>query len=94
MRLIDDLMEPFRPIIDLAVWQLLANGVSTINPDSKRALIQSLYLDLQTDSGKTPVLVAIQRLATSLAQVLLKERLSLELPSSFVLKRSGTGSDE
>jgi CRISPR-associated protein Cas1 len=94
MRLIDDLMEPFRPIIDLAVWQLLANGVSTINADSKRALIQSLYLDLQTDSGKTPVLVAIQRLATSLAQMLLKERLSLELPSSFVLKRSGTGSDE
>lgn len=94
MRLIDDLMEPFRPIIDLAVWQLLANGVNTINADSKRALIQSLYLDLQTDSGKTPVLVAIQRLATSLAQMLLKERLSLELPSSFMLKRSGTGSDE
>ena len=83
MRLVDDLMEPFRPIIDLAVWQLLANGVSTIHADSKRALIQSLYLDLQTDSGKTPVLVAIQRLATSLAQMLLKERLSLELPSSW-----------
>jgi CRISPR-associated protein Cas1 len=94
MRLVDDLMEPFRPIIDLAVWQLLAKGVSTINADSKRVLVQSLYLDLQTDSGKTPVLVAIQKLATSLAQVLLKERQSLELPSSFVLERSGTGRDE
>lgn len=94
MRLIDDLMEPFRPLIDLAVWQLLANGVSTINAASKRVLVESLYLDLQTNSGKTPVLVAIQKLATSFAQVLLKERLSLELPSSFVLKRSGTGSDE
>ena len=94
MRLVDDLMEPFRPIIDLAVWQLLAKGVSTINADSKRELVQSLYLDLQTDSGKTPVLVAIQKLATSLAQVLLKERQSLELPSLFVLERSGTGRDE
>jgi len=80
MRLVDDLMEPFRPVIDLTVWRLQRAGDCAVHADSKRALVQSLYQDLATDAGRTPVLVAIQKLAVSLAQVLLKERSRLELP--------------
>lgn len=94
MRLVDDLMEPFRPIIDLTVWNLLAGGNTDVNSETKRALVQSLYFDLQTDLGKTPVLVAIQKLATSLAQVLLNERKSLDLPLSLALVHKGTAADE
>jgi CRISPR-associated protein Cas1 len=43
--------------------------------------VKSLYLDLSTPSGNTPVLVAIQKLAISLAQVLTNERTTLELPA-------------
>lgn len=80
MRLVDDLMEPFRPIIDLKVWQLRRNGEETVTPESKRALVRTLYDDMQTASGATPVMVCTQRLAVSLAQAYLGERDKLDLP--------------
>jgi CRISPR-associated protein Cas1 len=80
MRLVDDLMEPFRPVIDLKVWQLQRNGEKELGPDTKRALVRTLYDDMQTAAGATPVLVCAQRLATSLAQVYLGERDKLDLP--------------
>jgi CRISPR-associated protein Cas1 len=80
MRLVDDLMEPFRPMIDLKVWQLHKQGESQITPDSKRALVRTLYDDMQTSAGATPVLVCAQKLATSLAQVFMGEKDKLDLP--------------
>ena len=80
MRLVDDLMEPFRPIIDLKVWQLQRAGESHITPDTKRALVRTLYDDMQSSVGATPVMVCMQKLAVSLAQVYLGERNKLELP--------------
>lgn len=80
MRLVDDLIEPFRPIVDLKVWQLQGAGEKQVTPESKRALVHVLYDDMQTKAGTTPVMVCIQRLAISLAQVYLNERDKLELP--------------
>ena len=80
MRLVDDLMEPFRPVVDLHVWQLNRTGEAGITPDSKRSLVRTLYDDMQTSSGATPVMVCMQRLAVSLAQVYLGERDKLDLP--------------
>jgi CRISP-associated protein Cas1 len=80
MRLVDDLMEPFRPLIDLKVLQLVRSGETEVAPASKRALVRTLYDDMQSDAGVTPVAVSIQRLATSLAQVYLGERERLDLP--------------
>jgi len=80
MRLVDDLMEPFRPMIDLKVWLLQNSGEGTITADTKRALVRTLYDDMQTDIGATPVMVCVQKLAISLAQVYLGERDCLDLP--------------
>jgi CRISPR-associated protein Cas1 len=80
MRLVDDVMEPFRPVIDLKVWQLQAQSEGHITPETKRALVRTLYDDMQTSHGSTPVMVCIQKLAVSLAQVYLGEREKLELP--------------
>ena len=80
MRLVDDLMEPFRPIIDLKVWQLHKHGEGQITPESKRALVRTLYDDMQTGAGATPVMVCTQKLATSLAQVFMGEKDKLDLP--------------
>jgi CRISPR-associated protein Cas1 len=80
MRLVDDVMEPFRPVIDLKVWQLWRNHEEQITPDTKRALVHTLYDDMQSDLGATPVMVCIQKLATSLAQVYLGQRDKLDLP--------------
>jgi CRISP-associated protein Cas1 len=80
MRLVDDLMEPFRPVIDLKVWQLRRNGEEHVTPETKRALVRTLYDDMQASLGATPVMVCTQKLATSLAQVYLGERDKLDLP--------------
>jgi CRISPR-associated protein Cas1 len=80
MRLVDDLMEPFRPMIDLKVWQLYKQGEGQITPESKRALVRTLYDDMQTSAGVTPVMVCAQKLATSLAQVFMGEKDKLDLP--------------
>ncbi len=80
MRLVDDLMEPFRPVIDLKIWQLKRQGEDQVTPQTKRELVRTLYDDMQTSAGATPVLVCAQRLATSLAQVYLGERDKLDLP--------------
>lgn len=80
MRLVDDLMEPFRPIVDLHIWHLHRIGEPDITPDTKRSLVRTLYNDMQTISGATPVMICMQRLAVSLAQVYMKERDNLDLP--------------
>ena len=80
MRLVDDLMEPFRPVIDLKVWQLWRNGEQNVTPEAKRALVRTLYDDMQSDVGATPVMVCMQKLATSIAQVYLGQRDKPDLP--------------
>ncbi len=94
MRLVDDLMEPFRPIIDLKVWQLVRNGERDVAPDTKRALVRTLYDDMETSVGATPVMVCTQRLATSLAQVFLGERDKLDLPLPGLPLALAAGLDE
>lgn len=80
MRLVDDLMEPFRPVVDLKVWQLWRNNEQHVTPDTKRALVHTLYDDMQSSAGATPVMVCMQKLATSVAQAYLGQRDRLDLP--------------
>lgn len=80
MRLVDDLMEPFRSMIDLKVWQLNRQGESEVTPETKRTLVRTLYDDMQTNAGATPVMVCAQKLSTSLAQVFMGEKDKLDLP--------------
>ncbi len=82
MRLVDDLMEPFRPMVDLKVWYLQRMGLCEVNPESKRALVNVMFDDMHTASGMSPVCVCIQKLATSLVQIFLGDREKLDLPLS------------
>ncbi len=80
MRLADDLMEPYRPFIDLLAWQLKRQDMVDVTPETKRIMVRGLYDDLMTGAGTTPMQVSVQKLATSLAQVYLGEREQLDLP--------------
>ncbi len=84
MRLADDLMEPFRPTVDLAAKALMAEGIQQIDTPAKRRLAQVLHADFNTDDGVTILSNALGRLAVSLAQVFTRERKSLALPLSGV----------
>ena len=80
MRLVDDLMEPFRPLVDAWVRRLLESGCSIVDTDSKRALALLPTRSLLTEYGISPVSVVIQRLCISLAQVYEDPASTLELP--------------
>lgn len=84
IRLVDDLMEPFRPIIDFTVFNLVRQGAEEVTPDTKRELVHALYRDMLTSQGQSPLSACLERLATSLAQVFLGETDSLEFPESIL----------
>ncbi|NVO12984.1 MAG: type II CRISPR-associated endonuclease Cas1 [Rhodoplanes sp.] len=67
LALADDLMEPFRPLTDALVVRLLARGVDSLTPASKRAFAGLVALDLPGDTGTTTVSGIATRSAQTLA---------------------------
>lgn len=84
MCLVDDLMEPFRPIVDYIVSRLIAAGKEEVNPETKAVLAQILAFDMATDQGTTPVSTCVERLAFSLAQSYETGKPSLTLPRTLL----------
>lgn len=66
--LADDLVEPFRPLVDALTLHLLAQGCEAVTPQAKRAYAGLIAFDLPSEAGTTPVSVAAARLAQSLAR--------------------------
>lgn len=66
--LADDLIEPFRPLVDATVVALLGQGVEALDPIVKRRFATLIAFDLRVDGEMSPVSVAAQRLAQSLAR--------------------------
>lgn len=78
--LVDDLMEPFRPLVDCAVRSLVASRGAQVDTPAKQALTRLIATDLPLGNGLTPVSVACMKLATSLGQSFEAGRLDLALP--------------
>jgi len=81
LRLVDDLMEPFRPFIDHQVAVSAHIDTEELTPEVKLLLVETLSHDLSTKTGLSPILSCLSTLAVSLAQVYLGERNDLELPA-------------
>ncbi len=80
MCLVDDLMEPFRPLVDQTTYRLAGLGVEEVTPDTKRALAGALAIDMNTDRGTTPLQTCLERAAQSLAQSFESKKPSLVFP--------------
>lgn len=75
--LVDDLMEPYRPLVD---WQVCQMGeVDSLDPPGKRALVAVLQRDLNTEQGNSPLINCLQRLAQSLVHCLNDPTASLQM---------------
>ncbi len=85
MRLVDDLVEPFRPLADAIILGLVKTGAPEVNAQTKPILAQVAYLDMESQAGVSPAHLCMHRLATSLAQVFLGERRDLDLPRPMPL---------
>ena len=91
--LADDLLEPFRPLVDCTVRSLLRTRGAEVDTEAKQTLAGLIALDLPLGDGITPVSVALMKLATSLGQSFESGKLSLALPSPpdpLVLNGLGT----
>jgi len=84
MCLVDDLLEPFRPLVDFTVARLAAEGEETVNPAVKASLANVLSLDMTTARGTTPVSTCLERLALSLAVAYESGKPELDLPEPLL----------
>jgi CRISPR-associated protein Cas1 len=80
MVLVDDLMEPFRPLVDREVWRLAQAGATALDRDAKAALARIMVLDLPTSLGLSPLMTCAERLTQSLARAFAGDGKSLDLP--------------
>lgn len=80
LRLADDIMEPFRPIADLACARLADAGLTDLTRETKQELAGLLHRDMRTARGTTPIVTCLERLAVSLAQAFEKRTAELDFP--------------
>lgn len=80
LALADDLMEPFRPTVDLIVHRLMVEGLTSVE-DAREGLVACLSADFPTRNGTTPLSQVLVRLAQSLARSFLDRKLKLDFPS-------------
>lgn len=94
MRLVDDLMEPFRPFVDVLVHQMLGLGWIEVDASSKERLGLLPATSIPTAEGRSPLTLVCERWCQSLAAVYLGEAKELCFPSpeSALLKAVVSGS--
>jgi len=79
--LIDDLMEPFRPIVDqMVVQNFLKEPILT--SAHKKFIVNILRQDMKSADGRSPLNVCIQKFTTSVAISFEENKLDLRLPLS------------
>ncbi len=66
--LADDLIEPFRPLVDLLAVAMAERGIDDVTPEAKRAFAGLIALDLPGEEGVTTVTTATNRLAQSIVR--------------------------
>lgn len=78
--LADDLMEPYRPLVDRLVRNLAEAGNITVDQAAKRQLARIATLDLETPEGTSPLSVQAGRFVHSVAAAFETGKIALDLP--------------
>jgi len=66
--LADDLMEPYRPLVDAMVVALARQGCFDVDTHTKQAMAGLTTLDLETEEGASPLHVQVGRFVYSVVQ--------------------------
>ena len=88
--LADDIMEPFRPIVDEKVAEIMQNySEQELNTAIKAELLQILTRTVYFKEEKSPLMVALQKTASSLQQCYTGERKKIKYPKlwKFIIKK-------
>lgn len=68
LALADDLIEPFRPLVDAIVVSMLGVGIETLTPASKRHFARLIAFDVRINGEASPISLAAVKLAQSLVR--------------------------
>ena len=81
--LADDIMEPYRPFVDRIVRGIIdeTSAIDTLTQDLKVRLLKIPTIDVTMDDGQSPLMIATQRTAASLAKCYLGESRKILYPS-------------
>lgn len=80
--LADDVMEPFRPYVDLVARRLIDEGSEEVGAYEKTVMARLTILDLDGPRGVMPLMTGLERLCLSIARIYLGEQDRLELPGA------------
>ncbi|MBC7643381.1 MAG: type II CRISPR-associated endonuclease Cas1 [Flavobacterium sp.] len=84
--LADDIMEPFRPIVDEAVHAIMQiHEAQELNTKIKAELLQILTRTVYFDDEKRPLMVGLQKTASSLQQCFMGSRKKIKYPELWNL---------
>jgi CRISPR-associated protein Cas1 len=86
--LADDLMEPYRPLVDQLVRDLVSEGQFEVTSETKRRLTTIATLDLDSDAGLSPLAVHVQRFVYSVATSFESGAAQLSLPTGPAVLRA------
>lgn len=80
--LADDIMEPYRPFVDVIVRSIVdrTSAVDTLTKELKVQLLNLPTLDVIMEDGKSPLMIATQRTAASLAKCYTGEQRKIIYP--------------
>lgn len=83
--LADDIMEPFRPIVDEKVFEITqAYGEQELNTQLKSELLKILTRTVYFKDEKSPLMVALQKTASSLQQCYSGDRKKIKYPKLWI----------
>ena len=84
--LADDIMEPFRPLIDEKVFEIMQQyDEQELNTKIKSELLQVLTRTVYFKVEKSPLMVALQKTASSLQQCFMGKRKKIKYPKLWSL---------
>ena len=84
--LADDIMEPYRPLVDFFAKQAVESDVKEMNASAKQTISAFLWADLQLDNETTPLYAAMERLAFSLVNSLKSKAPQIEIAKLLLTK--------
>jgi CRISPR-associated protein Cas1 len=79
--LADDLIEPFRPLVDDRVREMYRQGFDELNQEAKAELLNLLIQPMQLGEQTGPLMVMFGRLVASLVRCYTGEAKKLEIPT-------------
>src|SRR5690606_10506919 len=87
--LADDLMEPFRPLIDREAIALIREGREQLDQSNKARLLALLTAECVMDDQSGPLMVQLHRMTASLVRCLSGEDRQLAIPKAGVFESTG-----